>query len=127
MSQTNDSRPPYLVVADRLRSRIAAGEFGPDAQLPTGKELANQYGVAPNTVLSAIRLLRDEGLVYSQQGRGTFVHVGAIEDLRAAASPEFRDLSAKLDDVMQALQDLGDRVTALERTAQPSRGKRSRD
>jgi hypothetical protein len=39
----SDSRPPYLVVADRLRERIASGEFAPGSQLPSGKELAAQY------------------------------------------------------------------------------------
>ncbi len=73
MEPTGDSRAPYLVVADDLRSRIAAGEFPPGAQLPPGRTLAAHYSVAPNTVLSALRSLRDAGLVVSQQGRGTFV------------------------------------------------------
>jgi GntR family transcriptional regulator len=124
VTPSSDSRPAYLVVADLLRERIATGEFVPGAQLPTGRELAEEYDVAPNTVLSAIRQLRDEGLVISQQGRGTFVREGAAEKLRDAASPEFRALSARLDDILGALQDLGSRVSELERTAQPPRGKR---
>lgn len=126
MSPTNDSRPPYLAVADRLRERIAAGEFPPGSQLPTGRELADQYDVAPNTVLAAIRQLRDEGLVYSQQGRGTFVHEDATAALRAASSPEFRELSAKLDDIMGVVQNLAARVSELERMTHPSKGSRPR-
>ena len=126
MTPTSDSRPPYLVVADLLRERIATGEFAPGAQLPTGRELSEEYDVAPNTVLSAIRQLRDEGLVISQQGRGTFVREGATEKLRDAASTEFRALAEKLDDMMTVVQDLSDRVVELERMAQPSKGKSSR-
>ena len=127
MSPSSESRPPYLAVADRLRERIAAGEFPPGSQLPTGRELADEYKVAPNTVLAAIRQLRDEGVVYSQQGRGSFVKEGAPEALRASASPEFQMLAAKLDEVMTVVEDLTDRVSELERMAQPSKGKRSRD
>lgn len=127
MSPSSDSRPPYLAVADRLRERIAAGEFPPGSQLPTGRELADEYKVAPNTVLAAIRQLRDEGVVYSQQGRGSFVKDGAAEALRASTSPEFQMLAAKLDEVMTVVQDLTDRVSELERMAQPSKGKRSHD
>jgi DNA-binding GntR family transcriptional regulator len=36
-------------------------------------DLAEQMGVAPNTVQRALRVLRDEGLIYSVAGRGTFV------------------------------------------------------
>lgn len=127
MSPTSDSRPTYLAIADRLRERIAAGEFSPGNQLPTGRELADEYKVAPNTVLSAIRQLRDEGVVYSRQGRGSFVKEGAIDALRAGADPELQLLAAKLDEVMTVVQDLADRVIELERTTQRSKGKRSHE
>lgn len=126
MTPTSDSRKPYLVVADRLRERIAAGEFAAGERLPAWREFGTQYRVSPNTVERAVRVLQTEGLLVTEQGRGTFVRDGASEALQAAGSPEFRELSAKLDDVVQALQDLGGRVGELERIAQPSRDKRSR-
>jgi GntR family transcriptional regulator len=114
---TSDSRPPYLAVADRLRERIASGEFAPGSQLPAGRELAVEYDVAPNTVLSAIRELRDEGLVISQQGRGTFVRDGASEQLQKGGSPEFRMLNDKLDAIASAIESLTGRVRELEEAA----------
>ena len=122
MPDTSDSRPPYLAVADRLRARIGSGAFGPGSQLPSGRELATEYAVAPTTVLSAIRELRDEGLVVSQQGRGTFVRDDAAERLRGAGSSEFRLLSEKLDAVASAVESLAARVRELEETAQATRG-----
>ena len=62
---------PYVQVAARLRERIETGELGP--KLPSHMELANQMGVAPMTVQRALKILRDEGLIYSVPGRGTFV------------------------------------------------------
>jgi len=112
------------VIAERLRSRIASGEFSPGSRLPTGRELAAEYEVAPNTVLAAIRELRDDGLVTSQQGRGVYVRENASKTLRKRVSPEFQMLSSQLDAIQEALQALDKRVGELERITRPSRGKR---
>ena len=121
MPDTSESRPPYLAVADRLKERIASGEFAPGAQLPSGRELAIEYAVAPNTVLSAIRRLRDEGLLVAQQGRGTFVREGAVDRLQDGGGPEIRLLSEKLDAIAAAMESLGARVRELEDAAHASR------
>ena len=42
-------------------------------RLPSAITLAEQMGVAPNTVQRAMKVLREEGLVYSVSGGGTFV------------------------------------------------------
>ena len=83
---TNDPRPPYVQVADGLRSAIRSGDLAPGVRLASGRELASQWGVALMTLQKAIDLLRDEGLVYSQQGRGVFVALGrstSTDDLLA--------------------------------------------
>ena len=65
---------PYQQVAARIRERIAAGELGP--RLPSYMTLAHELGVSPMTVQRAIGALRDEGLVVTVPGRGTFVAPG---------------------------------------------------
>jgi DNA-binding transcriptional regulator YhcF (GntR family) len=69
----NDPRSPYQQIADDLRKRITVGELGPGMRVESTRELATRYGVAPMTIHQAVRVLRDEGLVQSWQGRGTFV------------------------------------------------------
>jgi DNA-binding transcriptional regulator YhcF (GntR family) len=69
----NDPRPPYVQVASVLRAAILTGKFAPGEQLPSGPQLAKRYGVARMTIQSALRILRDEGLVISRQGSGVFV------------------------------------------------------
>ncbi|MBG0819314.1 GntR family transcriptional regulator [Planomonospora sp. ID91781] len=69
----DDPRPPYQQVANALRAAILTKKFEPGEKLPSGTELAKQYGVARMTVQQAIRLLRDEGLIVSRQGSGVFV------------------------------------------------------
>ena len=65
--------PSYKQLAARIRAAIAAGEYAPDDQIPSLKRLAQETGLAQGTVQKAIRLLEDEGLVYTVNGRGSFV------------------------------------------------------
>jgi GntR family transcriptional regulator len=62
---------PYQQVAAKIRERIRAGELGP--RLPSYVTLAHELEVSPMTVQRAIGILRDEGLVVTYPGRGTFV------------------------------------------------------
>jgi GntR family transcriptional regulator len=62
---------PYMQVAAYLRDRIQRGEI--TAKLPSLTELQEQTGLTLNTVQRAVRVLKDEGLVYTVPGRGTFV------------------------------------------------------
>lgn len=60
-------------VAAEIRRAIAEGEAGPGDRLPLAKDLAAVLGVNKNTVLRALHLLRDEGLLDFQRGRGITV------------------------------------------------------
>src|SRR5918998_190318 len=68
-----DSRPPYVQVANAVRAAILTKVFKPGEKIPSGTELAKQYGVARMTVQQALRVLKDEGLVQSRQGSGVYV------------------------------------------------------
>ncbi len=60
-----------MQLAGILRERITAGKLGP--RVPSIMELAGESGLSAATVKRALRLLRDEGLIYTVPGRGTFV------------------------------------------------------
>ena len=60
-------------VAAEIRRAIADGEADPGERLPLAKDLAAVLGVNKNTVLRALRILRDEGLLDFQRGRGITV------------------------------------------------------
>jgi GntR family transcriptional regulator len=60
-------------VAGEIRRAIADGEAKPGERLPPAKHLAAVLGVNTNTVLRALRQLRDEGLLEFRRGRGITV------------------------------------------------------
>ena len=80
----------YEQVAAEIRRAIADGEATPGERLPPAKDLAAVLGVNANTVLRALRLLRDEGLLEFRRGRGISVagtpERGAVINKHASSS-----------------------------------------
>ena len=68
-----DATNLYEQVAGEIRRAIADGEAKPGERLPPAKDLAAVLEVDPNTVLRALRSLRDEGLLEFRRGRGISV------------------------------------------------------
>ena len=79
----------HAQVAAEIRRAIAEGEAAPGDRLPPAKDLAAELGVNTNTVLRALRLLRDEGLLDFKRGRG--VHVSGTPE-HGALVDRARDL-----------------------------------
>ncbi len=65
--------PIYVQLEQQLRALIAAGTLPPGDQLPTIRELAAELRINYNTVARVYLDLDREGLISTQQGRGTFV------------------------------------------------------
>src|SRR5205809_3929143 len=76
-------------VAAEIRRAIAEGEAKPGERLPPARDFAAVLGVNTNTVLRALRQLRDEGLLEFRRGRGITV---AATPERGAVVAQARDL-----------------------------------
>jgi GntR family transcriptional regulator len=68
-----ETTPLHDQVAAEIRRAIAEGEAGPGERLPLAKDMAAVLGVNKNTLLRALHILRDEGLLDFQRGRGITV------------------------------------------------------
>lgn len=70
---SGSGKATYRQVAAAIRDAVEDGEFPPKSRLPSRTELTEHFGVAPMTVQSALRVLREEGVIVSRQGSGVFV------------------------------------------------------
>ena len=84
-------------VAAELRRAIADGEAGPGERLPPARDLAAVLGVNRNTVLRAMRVLRDEGLLEFRRGRGVTV----------SGTPDRSEISARARELVRLARTHG--------------------
>ncbi|GGP40447.1 GntR family transcriptional regulator [Streptomyces melanogenes] len=66
------TRPKWQQIADAVRQRIASGEY-PARHLVSEVQLESEFGVARTTVRKATAALREEGLIVTTPGMGSFV------------------------------------------------------
>lgn len=77
-------------VAAEIRRDIAEGQVRPGQRLPPARDMAAVLGLHPNTVLRALRVLRDEGILEFRRGRSVTV----------AGTPEKSALHAKVRELI---------------------------
>lgn len=65
--------PPSRQIAADIRDRIKAGKLKPGDKIPSLHELVQEYDVHRITADKAVKILREEGLVESVRGLGTYV------------------------------------------------------
>lgn len=66
-------RAAFQQIADELRVAIQSGEYAPGSSLPSESQLMTHFGVARMTARQALQVLKAEGLVIAEHGRGVFV------------------------------------------------------
>jgi GntR family transcriptional regulator len=76
MSRTIDpftAVPKYFQLASILRQKIDEGEWAPRAAIPSERQLERLYNLSRTTIREAIDQLVQQGYLYREHGRGTFV------------------------------------------------------
>lgn len=128
----NSKLPLYHQLYEILRGKIRRGEWKPGDIIPPESELLESYQVSRTTVRQVLDLLTNEGLIYRQQGRGTFVAhptveqtlvriVNFTEDMRMrGCEPSSKVLFSGLvpapPEIAERLQiELGEELARLER------------
>ncbi|MEU8688491.1 winged helix-turn-helix domain-containing protein [Streptomyces sp. NPDC048665] len=116
-SEAPKQAPTAKNIAADFRAKITGPNraYEPGHQLPAARKLAKELGVQLLTVQSAYNQLRDEGLVLTQQGRGTFVRDPSVPlGTEPGSSPAFAALAAELSSIHEALRLLDERLDRLE-------------
>jgi DNA-binding GntR family transcriptional regulator len=65
--------PKYAQIIAALQERIESGEYPAGSLMPSEHQLSAEFGTARPTVVRALRVLRTEGWIDTQQGKGSFV------------------------------------------------------
>jgi GntR family transcriptional regulator len=69
-----DKRPMYQQIMEQIVQRIAVGDWPPDTPLPSIRHLATETKVSIITVKRAYLELEREGVIVTQQGKGSWVN-----------------------------------------------------
>ena len=78
--------PLYLQLTDHLIKQIETGEIITGEKLPSERELAESLGVSRITARMAIENLLKRGLVYREQGKGTYVAQPKMQGVKGFSS-----------------------------------------
>lgn len=120
----NNPRQPFEQIADFYRDAIKSGRLKPGDQLPGMREIAATFDVAIGTANSAIKALKDAGLVMAWQGKGIYVRDAVstvVETGGIDPSLAYEAIISRLDELQGEMRDLSDRVSELERGRQQSK------
>ena|ERR1700733_7191200 len=104
--------PLYLQVASVMRQRIDNGHWAEGDRISTLEELEKEFGVARVTIRQAIEVMRAEGLLQAQQGRGTFVS-------GRPANNRWLNLASDFDSLVASIRDNVLKRMLIQRDAAP--------
>ncbi len=79
MVMNYEALPLYIQIAHRLKESIQEGVYQAEEKLPSEHQLSDRFGVNRHTLRRAIALLKDEGLLRTDKGRGIFVATPPLE------------------------------------------------
>ena len=98
--------PKYARVIEELQRRMESGEYPPGSLLPSEHQLAAEFGIARPTVVRALRVLRQDGWIDTEQGKGSFVRgrpaLAGMASARRGEAELDRDESQETGELVEA-------------------------
>lgn len=104
------TQPTVFEVRTYLLERLDKGDLGPGGRLPTERELSERTGASRRLIRRVLAALEAEGLIWRQQGKGTFA--GQPVEPMTALAAEIKDTSDPIE-VMEARLCLEPEIAAL--------------
>lgn len=116
VSMELDRRSPvYEQIVNHFKEKIASGDYSPGSDVPSRRELANQFKINPNTAQRAYKEMEENGLIYTEGNSPSKIteDVETIKNLRLelihSAVDHFvsvtQPLGLNLQEVIQLLQE----------------------
>lgn len=100
---TRDRKPIYEQLCDNIKEMVLKGFLKPKEQLPGVRTLAVQLAINPNTIAKAYAELEHQGIIYSIQGRGSFV----CDDVSALAREQKKALLKEAEASLKKAHEAG--------------------
>lgn len=104
MMQFSDDKPIWRQIYELIAMRILSTEWAEGSRIVSVRELAQEVGVNPNTVMRSYENLERDGIIFNRRGIGFFVSEGAVEHIRNLERQKFLD---------EELPKLQERLTLL--------------
>ncbi len=98
--------PLHVQLADRIRERITSGRWSPHSNLPSERELCEQYNISRITVRQALSRLDADGLIYTTPGKGRYVSETPLRE-------QLLPLSSFTDDALRSGRTATNQVLEL--------------
>jgi len=113
----SDKRPMYLQIIEQIKQRIAVGDWSEGRAIPSIRQLAVDLQVSVITVKRAYLELEREGVIVTQQGKGSHVasNGGLGKRLREAQATRLAAmLGIRPKELEHRLREAGDRISEKE-------------
>lgn len=105
MMQFSDDKPIWRQIYELIAVRILSDEWPEGSRIVSVRELAQEVGVNPNTVMRSYERLDGDGIIFNRRGIGFFVAEGAKEHIREIERRKFLD--EELPKLSERLELLG--------------------
>ncbi|GAA1780254.1 GntR family transcriptional regulator [Agromyces lapidis] len=104
----NASAAPYEQLHAAVVAAVASGRLAPGSKLPTVRALAEELGLAVNTVAKAYKALESDGVIEGRGRNGTFVteHGDPAERALQVAAADYASLASRLGVEASAARDI---------------------
>ena len=112
MMQFSDDKPIWRQIYELIAMRILSGEWREQERIVSVREMAQEVGVNPNTVMRSYERLEADGIIFNRRGIGFYVSLGAVAHIRGIERSKF--ISEELPKLVERLELLGLKIEVHE-------------
>jgi DNA-binding transcriptional regulator YhcF (GntR family) len=89
MMEFRNTKGIFLQIADSISEKVIEGKYSQGEKIPSVRDLANEMGVNPNTVMRTYNELQSRGIIDNKRGMGFYVTENATEIIMQWKKKEF--------------------------------------